>query len=281
METFIIFFVIFSLLTSTFALNEDCKTTNCNPGGPNIQFPFQVKSQEHQNSCSKPGFELDCENNSTIIHFPSFGNLVVKSISYETRKLDLLDPRSCVHGVFLNLNLSLTPFRYYYTVKDYTYLNCSARLSSNSFTEIPCLSGFGHHVYTVEPSLAFPFSCRAIKTIAIPFGYSSYLSDNSFGLGLTWGFLGRKDCEQKGGRRALQSKRLIEGTYIHIYKFHSFFNFVALFSTLILFLYLCLGKLISISLICTLIWLDSFRVFLGRIKGNRTELISKKLSLGT
>ncbi|KAH7514221.1 uncharacterized protein LOC107430320 [Ziziphus jujuba] len=211
METFNnIFFIIFSL-TLTFlrleALHENCKKTYCNPGGPSIQFPFQLKSsQEHQNSYGEPGFVLDCENNSTIINFPSYGNLVVKSISYKTRKLDLLDPRSCVHGVFLNLNLSLTPFHYYYTLKDYTYLNCSARLSSNSFTEIPCLSGVGHHVYTVEPSLDVPFSCQPIKTIAIPFGYSSSLSDNSFGLRLTWGSLGREDCEGKGIRCALQSK---------------------------------------------------------------------------
>ncbi|MBA0609672.1 hypothetical protein Godav_021686, partial [Gossypium davidsonii] len=74
---------------------------------------------------------------------------------------------------------------------------------------IPCLSGYGHHVYTVEPSVKVPDSCRAIKTVEIPFGYSSYLSDNSFGLGLTWELPKRDDEDGDDGFEE-------ERTWVHL-----------------------------------------------------------------
>ncbi|XVE65142.1 hypothetical protein DITRI_Ditri07aG0157600 [Diplodiscus trichospermus] len=164
-----------------------CRPAKCchGHGGLDIRFPFRLKTHQPQHCGGDQGFDLFCRNNSTMIHLPSYGDLVVKSISYNTRKLNLLDPKTCVHEVFLNLNLSLTPFHYYYVVKNYTYFNCSAPLGP-TVTEIPCLSGYQHHVYTVESPVPVPDSCRVIKTVAIPFAYSSYLSDSSFGLGLSW-----------------------------------------------------------------------------------------------
>ncbi|BBN67660.1 cullin 1, partial [Prunus dulcis] len=94
----------------------------------------------------------------TNILVGKFAPTVVKSISYDIKKLDLIDPKNCVHEVYLNLNLSLTPFQYYHAVKKYSYLNCSVR-SSPPLTEVPCLSGSDYHVYTVDPSLAVPDSC--------------------------------------------------------------------------------------------------------------------------
>ncbi|RXH97211.1 hypothetical protein DVH24_035879 [Malus domestica] len=152
---------------------------------------FAVRGR-HPHHCGLPGFEIDCSNNASTIHFRSYGELGIKSISYDARRLDLLDPKGCVHEVFLNLNLSLTPFRYYYVLKEYSYLNCSVTLSP-SFSQVPCLSGSGYHVYTVEPSMAVPNFCRVVKTVPIPFEYSPYLSDNSFGLGLTWGSVGNQE----------------------------------------------------------------------------------------
>ncbi|KAE8713791.1 RING/U-box superfamily protein, putative isoform 2 [Hibiscus syriacus] len=186
------FFFILSLsivlLPYAAALDAISPPAKCGPKGFKIMSPFRLKTQHH----GDPSFGLFCRNNSTIIHFPFYGDLVVKSISYGTRKLDLLDSRNCVHEVFLNLDLSHTPFHYFYVVKNYTYLNCSASIGS-SIPEIPCLSGSQHHVYTVESYLEVPDSCRTIKTVAIPFAYSSYLSDSSFGLGLTWELPQRHD----------------------------------------------------------------------------------------
>ncbi|KAL7188558.1 hypothetical protein ACSBR1_038428 [Camellia fascicularis] len=96
-----------------------------------------------------------------------------------------LQPLDCSYSVFLNLNLSLTPFQYYYVVKNYTYLNCSSLLSP-SFMQVPCLSGPRHHVYIMESFETMPVSCKPIRTISIPFLYSPYLFDNSFGLRFTW-----------------------------------------------------------------------------------------------
>jgi hypothetical protein len=200
MASFLFLILFSSTLLSIEAFEDACPSIQCGHDTPNIQFPFQVKGLQN---CGHPGFELVCKDNTTFIPFPSYGELVVKSISYNAKKLNLLDPKNCVHEVFLNLNLSLTPFHYFYVVKNYTYLNCSSRLPPNSFNEVPCLSGSKYHVYTVEPSLAIPNSCRPVKTVAIPFQYSPYLSDNSFGLGLSWDM---SDCEAKGGHCGLNFK---------------------------------------------------------------------------
>ncbi|KAG4973044.1 hypothetical protein AAZX31_11G035400 [Glycine max] len=160
-------------------------STKCGDAGPEIHYPYQIKGQQQQQNDALSGFELLCKDNLTTIHFPSYGNLVVKSISYDTKNIHLLDPNNCAHRVFLNLNLSLTPFHYFYVLKNYTYLNCSTTLP-RPFVEVPCLSASSYHVYTVDPAVPVPGSCEGVKTVAIPFAYSPYLSDKSLGLRLTW-----------------------------------------------------------------------------------------------
>lgn len=160
--------------------------TKCGDAGPDIHYPYQIKGQQQQQYHEAlPGFELLCRNNLTTIHFPSYGDLVVKSISYDTKNIHLIDPKNCVHHVFLNLNLSLTPFKYFHVLKNYTYLNCSTSLP-HPLMEVPCLSASSYHVYTVDPALPVPDSCKRVKIVAIPFAYSPYLSDNALGLRLTW-----------------------------------------------------------------------------------------------
>ncbi|KAL9387535.1 hypothetical protein Peur_020659 [Populus x canadensis] len=204
MDAFMFFTLFSSMFLTINAFESKCPMVKCSHGGPDIRFPFRALGQQPQH-CGNPGFELVCRDNTTMIHFPTYGPLVVKSISYDIRKLSLLDPKSCVHEVFLNLNLSGTPFQYYYLLKNFIYLNCSTRLSP-SFDEVSCLSGSRHHVYTVESSLPIPVSCRPLKAIPIPFSYSPYLADNSFGLGLTWSLPGRKDFEEQVGSCVFQSK---------------------------------------------------------------------------
>ncbi|KAL3598668.1 hypothetical protein D5086_006586 [Populus alba] len=205
MDAFMFFTLFSSMFLTINAFESNCPMVKCSHGGPDIRFPFRALGRQPQQHCGNPGFELVCRDNTTMIHFPTYGPLVVKSISYDSRKLSLLDPKSCVHEVFLNLNLSGTPFQYYYLLKNFIYLNCSTRLSP-SFDEVSCLSGSSHHVYTVESSLPIPVSCRPLKAIPIPFSYSPYLADNSFGLGLTWSLPGRKDFEEQVGSCVFQSK---------------------------------------------------------------------------
>ncbi|KAF8032689.1 hypothetical protein BT93_D1572 [Corymbia citriodora subsp. variegata] len=202
---FLVMIFLSSIFIATEAYRSSSRTIQCSHGGPEIQFPFWVKFRQ-PHGCNSSGFELFCRENATAIRFPSHGDLLVKSILYDSRKLNLIDPKSCVHEVFLNLNLSLTPFHYYYAVRNYTYLNCSAPLS-NPFKEIPCLSGARFHVYTVESSLPMPGSCKKIKTVAIPFSYSPYISDNTFGLGLTWDLPDRERFTSKGHHHILSIGR--------------------------------------------------------------------------
>ncbi|XP_044476479.1 RING-H2 finger protein ATL22-like [Mangifera indica] len=204
------FFILFvtSFYANTKPIEANCPPVQCShdAAAPEIRYPFWLKDRLHQN-CGHPAFELFCKENTTMIHFPSYGDLVVKSINYHTKKLQLVDPKNCVHEVFLNLNLSLpSVFRYYYVVKNYTYLNCSARLPP-SFKQVPCLSSSSaYFVYTVKPSVEVPLYCRVMKTIAIPFAYSPYVADNSFGLGLTWELPRCENCKEKGGPKNFLSK---------------------------------------------------------------------------
>ncbi|KAK8691058.1 hypothetical protein V6N13_074579 [Hibiscus sabdariffa] len=179
------FFLVFLSIPLLSYAEAISPPANCGPEPEvvDIRPPFRLKPQQR----GDPSFELFCRNNSTMLHFPLYGDLVVKSISYDQSKLDLLDPKNCVHEVFLNLDLSLTPFRYLYVVKNYTYFNCSTPIGTWN-PQVPCLSGSRHHVYTVESYAEVPDSCSPIKTVAIPFAYSSYLSDANFGLRLTWDF---------------------------------------------------------------------------------------------
>ncbi|CAI0413057.1 unnamed protein product [Linum tenue] len=178
--------------TSHSSSQPTCPPLKCSPQSPEIHTPFHLTAH-HPPGCGKPGFTLSCKHNTTTtITFPHHHlDLVVKSISYDENRIDLSDPRRCVHGVFLDLDLSLTPFQYAYAVKEFDYLNCSARLPTGSFDEVACLSGKEHHVYTVEAGERSSFEvlpefCRVVKSVKIPFGYSPYLADDEFGLGLTW-----------------------------------------------------------------------------------------------
>lgn len=180
-----LFIIVLHVKAQANTNTNSCSPINCtNASNLNIQFPFRLHQFQPKN-CGLPGFELHCKQNRTSIHFPSYGDLVIKSISYDLKKLELIDPKNCIHEVFLNLNLSNTPFSYYYILKEYQYLNCSAEIS-NEFLQVPCLSGIGHHVYVVETSFVVPGFCNHVKTVGIPFSYSPFLSDNTFGLGLTW-----------------------------------------------------------------------------------------------
>ncbi|XP_068467076.1 RING-H2 finger protein ATL22-like [Phaseolus vulgaris] len=206
-----LFILVFILPTNSFqssvlkVTHARFQATKCGDAGPDIHYPYKIKGQ-HQHTDSLPGFELLCKDNLTTIHFPSYGDLEVKSISYDTKNIHLLDPKKCVHHVFLNLNLSLTPFHYFYVLKNYTYLNCSTALPP-PFVEVPCLSAASYHVYTVDSALPVPGSCEGVKTVAIPFAYSPYLSDSILGLRLTWDMSETEDSKTINHTRGSHTSR--------------------------------------------------------------------------
>ncbi|XP_073283541.1 uncharacterized protein [Primulina huaijiensis] len=217
----IIFFV--TLLTQTpYAEINNCEPSNCSLNSSEIRYPFQIQGF-HPPHCGLPGFKLFCEQEKTITNFPNYGDLVVKSIFYDTKTINLIDPKNCVHEVFLNLNLSQTPFRYYHILKQYKYINCSSKIPSPLVQFIPCLSTDSTHdnyVYTVELSFPVPVYCKTMKIVGIPFSYSPYLSDNNFGLGLTWDSTGEDEKikpwrmqthfkEENGSRPGISQKPLL------------------------------------------------------------------------
>lgn len=187
------FYVSVSLIISSVSEPINCPAVKCGDGNPDIRYPFYCHGLQNQ-TCGHPGFRLSCNHrrNRTVtqIQLPEYdsGELEVKSISYDDKELILLDPKSCVHRAFLDLDqfMNLTPFKYYYQTDNFTYLNCSEKVFDSSPEEVPCLSSSGRHVYVVTASSIVPSSCRAMKTVAIPFSYSHYISDDSFGLRFTW-----------------------------------------------------------------------------------------------
>lgn len=224
---FFFLFWVFFFQTSIDAYSP-ASTSKCSNGGPEIRHPFHIKKsqQPHQPNYKyevSSGFEIICKNNLTILEFPSYGDLVVKSISYDTKRFDLYDPKNCTHHVFLNLDLSLTPFRFYYVLKNYTFLNCSDSLFP-PFMEVPCLSGSNHHVYTVDPNSVFVTRfCAVVKTVAIPFEYSPYLSDNSLGLGLTWDLSQSQEIIPRNSQTARYTGKFFTFFRYHIYCYSSIY----------------------------------------------------------
>ncbi|CAL1401655.1 unnamed protein product [Linum trigynum] len=139
---FLLFFHLF-IISSFFPTSHSSSQSNCAPlkcssNAPEILTPFHLTTH-HPPGCGKPGFTLSCKHNATTITFPNHLNLVINSISYDENRIALLDPRRCVHSVFLDL--SLTPFEYAYLVKEFKYLNFSVGLSVDSHDEVACLSG--------------------------------------------------------------------------------------------------------------------------------------------
>ncbi|XP_076941650.1 putative RING-H2 finger protein ATL21A [Bidens hawaiensis] len=188
------FMFIFFIFTFIQLLDGKFTSSICNHDKPHIRFPFKVNSF--------------CKHNQTMIKFKGYGELGVKSISNDPKKLTLFDPKDCVFEVFLNLDLDIAPFRYYHVVKNYTYWNCSIGLSG-SLEPVPCLSDHKHHVYVVESSLDVPGFCEAVKTVLIPFSYSSYVSDDSFGLDLTWDSVGVMGFAEE--RRGFSVEAIVRG----------------------------------------------------------------------
>ncbi|TQE02934.1 hypothetical protein C1H46_011421 [Malus baccata] len=111
MPAYIFFILLSSIFLDTEASNQNCTSIKCtHDGAPDIRSPFHVRGQHSQHR-GHHGYELHCNNNTTLIHFPSYGDLVVKSISYDVRKLDLIDPKNCIHQAFAFFHTSPLPWQ--------------------------------------------------------------------------------------------------------------------------------------------------------------------------
>lgn len=177
-----------------------CPPTRCSDVGPEIRFPFRLRGEPER--CGYPGFELTCDaNNDTVIHLPSSLNLSIFDISYYDYEgvLSIINPYDCREELFLHLNLSASPF----SGNDYTFLDCDTNDRTSVYSEIPCLSSMGHHVFLVSSySDMTDFgesTCRKTMTVSIPsygdqYDYTQSCSTHVTCLDLYWVLDGCQGC---------------------------------------------------------------------------------------
>lgn len=144
-----VFYVSVFHLQSTIRGKQICKSQSC--GDIDIQFPFGLKESNQDRSCSyypNPSFQLSCDNQSrAILSLPNSGDLVVKSIDYETQTIQVNDPDGCLPKRYMrDWNLSGSPFKpnpVIYTHFNLTFLRCPSNVTESfrlPLEPIPCLS---------------------------------------------------------------------------------------------------------------------------------------------
>ncbi|KAF7828137.1 putative RING-H2 finger protein ATL21A [Senna tora] len=191
---------LFSIFLLLLPQTQSCKTTYCgNPEvGPPIQHPFYLRGTNETN-CGLSGFELFCnEKSQTMLTLPKGGDLLVKAISLEQRKLWVNDPQDCLLARFVHdLDFQDSLFQWtsiYLDPQILNFLNCSTNNLTDSFPlithKIPCLSataaadGNNHSVVAVltQPYKEAPTdpSCLFISTTLVPVSLNRSKPDDEF-----------------------------------------------------------------------------------------------------
>ncbi|KAK2635291.1 hypothetical protein Ddye_030083 [Dipteronia dyeriana] len=166
--------------------NEFCRPTTCGGNGPEIRFPFRLKTQPV--FCGLDGFELSCSNNNTLLHLPSSssnnGDFYVQEISYLHSTITIIDANeqtTCPVKILLSLNLTSSKFAFseiWYINWNIAIVNCTAKIaqSSNEIEEvgpIDCISDDKFFVYVIsgiESMDRLPSNCSVSQTTYIPTG---------------------------------------------------------------------------------------------------------------
>ncbi|KAJ0096207.1 hypothetical protein Patl1_15135 [Pistacia atlantica] len=158
-----------------------CPATKCNQEGPNIAFPFRLKTQP--SFCGLQEFELSCLNNKTLLHLPSSGNYYVEEIDYVFESIKIMNvhetPCSLQSLLLPNLTNSNSSFTSRYDSENYTIVNCTERIGSWS-GPTECISDdkyFVYAVYAYESMDSLPSTCRVYQTVNIPYYYYGKLLD--------------------------------------------------------------------------------------------------------
>ncbi|KAK7358520.1 hypothetical protein VNO77_00452 [Canavalia gladiata] len=163
-----VFCIFFFHLQTTRGKQVNCNTFTC--GDIDIQFPFGLQGSNQDRRCSyypSPTFQLSCQNRTqTILTLPNFGDLLVKSIDYESQSIRVNDPNGCLPKRFLTLNnwnLSGSPFKLnpiiYGTIPyNLTFFRCSSNVTDSfqlPLMPISCLSN-GSNNFSVIASWSRP-----------------------------------------------------------------------------------------------------------------------------
>lgn len=179
------------------------------PEGLKIRYPFWLKdniSAYEGHHCRRPdGFGLSCSNNDTVLDsWASQVTLFVKEIDYASRFIRVYDPKGCLPGRLLDLNLSTSPFDYY-RAYDYALFNCSTTGPNRSElgTSVRCLdSVFGYENYAVasgQNTWDLPLSyCQKIRSVTFPNLVMDWEQDG--GVALRWNETNCRSCRTKSKR---------------------------------------------------------------------------------
>ncbi|KAL5761164.1 hypothetical protein ACOSQ2_020002 [Xanthoceras sorbifolium] len=170
--------VQFHYNNSTNITNQFFLPTTCVETGPEIRFPFRLKTQPV--FCCLEGFELSCFNNNTLLQIPSSSSnsshaFYVQEISYLHSSFTIIDADETICPVKTLLSQNLTG-----SVK--TVLPATIAQSSSLIEEvvlIDCTSDDKNFVYTIsayDSMEALPSNCSRWRTASDPFAL-----DGSYG----------------------------------------------------------------------------------------------------
>ncbi|KAJ0037733.1 hypothetical protein Pint_22121 [Pistacia integerrima] len=168
--------VLFLLSPYSGAENGDefCPPTRCFPNGPEIRYPFRLKTQPL--FCGREGFELSCSNNKTLLHLPSSGDYYVQDIDYFVGDIAIMDVRETACALQSLLFPNLINSRFYESpdLDECTIFNCTERIqiSSNYYSvvgPINCISYDRNFVYLISSDTyskeILPPNCSKYKTV--------------------------------------------------------------------------------------------------------------------
>ncbi|KAL5828137.1 hypothetical protein ACOSQ4_019934 [Xanthoceras sorbifolium] len=206
--------VQFHYNNSTNITNQFCLPTTCVETGPEIKFPFRLKTQPV--FCCLEGFELSCFNNNTLLQIPSSSSnsshaFYVQEISYLHSSFTIIDAyeticpvktllsqnlTGSVKTVLPAVNLSGSKFAF----SQFALNNNQTIAQSSSLIEevvlIDCTSDDKNFVYAIsayDSMEALPSNCSRWRTASDPFGFITGRME------MVWEALdGSYGCEESG-----------------------------------------------------------------------------------
>ncbi|XP_044489460.1 rust resistance kinase Lr10-like [Mangifera indica] len=189
--------------------NEFCAPKRCSPNGPEIRYPFRLKTQPL--FCAQEGFELYCLNNKTLLHLPASGDYYVQEIEYHFRWITITDVQetACTIQSLLAPDLNNSRFYVPYPLERTVFI-CTNRIQNiRSYYDvvgpISCLSYDRNFVYVMSSQEysdeILPLYCRKYKTVgsSIDLNSADATGGTSTNPAIEIGWKTHKECDKCEG----------------------------------------------------------------------------------